>query len=216
MWCNHRSFVFLSSALLCLVSRCHSEVVQLTDTTFEHQTQVSTGATTGSWLIMFTTTASRCASCELVKQVLQGLDEDPELPEQGTVLGTVNVDTNPNTAARFQISTLPTIVYFHKGRMYRYLYNTETTTKRQTKETLLKAFKDFVLQGYTMVSPESVPAAPSVMDELWNVIDTIMAATQENKLTGYAIFGMLGLLLGTIVLLIVNLVRGGNKKHKKA
>ena len=71
-----------------MIAIANAEVVTLTDQTFEHQTQASTGATTGSWLVLFT--VPNCASCETLKPILEELGNDEELYERGIVLGSVD------------------------------------------------------------------------------------------------------------------------------
>ena len=67
-------------------SHIAAEVVSLTDQTFEHQTQASTGMTTGSWLVLFS--IPDCPSCESLKPVIEDLGKDEEVYERGIVLGT--------------------------------------------------------------------------------------------------------------------------------
>ena len=46
-------------------------VQELTDSTFEHQTQAATGATTGDWLVMFFTTT--CRLCNMLTATMENL-----------------------------------------------------------------------------------------------------------------------------------------------
>jgi len=61
-------------------SHIAAEVVSLTDQTFEHQTQASTGMTTGSWLVLFS--IPDCPSCESLKPVIEDLGKDEEVYER--------------------------------------------------------------------------------------------------------------------------------------
>jgi thiol-disulfide isomerase/thioredoxin len=210
MW-NTR-YLFLVVACLCLiftVGKAES-VIPLTDATFEHQTQASTGSTTGSWLILFHT--SSCSTCdEVVKPLLtelagdDGQEQHPELSEHGIVLGTVDCDEHPNTAMRFQIDTMPTLLYLHKGSMYRV-----PTTSSPSLEEL----KRFVLQDYIEVEAEAIPPPPTAMTYFMDFVSQIQKAMEGNSLIAMGLLLMVGLLVGTIGTLIVALM--GPKKKAKA
>jgi thiol-disulfide isomerase/thioredoxin len=204
MW-NTR-YLFLVVACLCLiftVGKAES-IIPLTDATFEHQTQASTGSTTGSWLILFHT--SSCSSCEEVKPVLTELagqeEQHPELSEHGIVLGTVDCEEHPNTAMRFQIDTMPTLLYLHKGSMYRV----------PTSSLSLEELKGFVLQDYIKVEAEAIPPPPTAMTYFMDFVSQIQKATEGNSLIAMALLLMGGLLVGTVGTLIVALM--GQKKEK--
>jgi hypothetical protein len=93
-------------------------VVTLTDDSFEHQTQASTGSTTGSWLIYFHTSSDDDNNNN---NVPGGTFPDPsEWLEHHVVVGTIAAnDGGSATHARFHISTPPNVfVYIHKGHYY--------------------------------------------------------------------------------------------------
>ena len=86
---------------LFLISLCRAEVVELTDATFEHETQASTGMTTGSWFVFFK--AARCRHCEHVAPQVETLSQDEELKELGIVFASVDVPNNRAISTRFGI-----------------------------------------------------------------------------------------------------------------
>jgi hypothetical protein len=93
----------------------------LTDDTFEHQTQASTGSTTGSWLIYFHTSLDDDDENNNKGTTPDGTFPDPsEWLEHHIVVGTIAAnDGGSATHARFQITTPPNVfVYIHKGSYY--------------------------------------------------------------------------------------------------
>eukprot|EP00429_Kryptoperidinium_foliaceum_P052260 CAMPEP_0176092912 /NCGR_PEP_ID=MMETSP0120_2-20121206/46552_1 /TAXON_ID=160619 /ORGANISM="Kryptoperidinium foliaceum, Strain CCMP 1326" /LENGTH=196 /DNA_ID=CAMNT_0017426837 /DNA_START=38 /DNA_END=629 /DNA_ORIENTATION=+ len=183
----HRIVFYL---LCCLVGLARSEIVSLNDDTFEHQTQASTGATTGSWLIMMGTAAG-CDACTRLKPLFEDLGEDEGLYESSIVLGSVDVNESPKTAIRFGIQTIPTLLYLHKKKLYRF-----------------PAAKEFVLEHYTKVPAEDIPAPPSAMDQLKDLWKKL----QGSGLLFYAFMIMAVMLLGTVGVLAAALTKGGKSK----
>jgi len=94
----------------------NGEIMELTDETFEHETQASTGMTTGSWLLFFK--AARCPHCKELEPVMTSLSEDEHIYENGIVIGSIDVLLNPEVSTRFGIRGFPTLVYIHRGRMH--------------------------------------------------------------------------------------------------
>eukprot|EP00535_Pseudo-nitzschia_heimii_P001941 CAMPEP_0197177696 /NCGR_PEP_ID=MMETSP1423-20130617/3216_1 /TAXON_ID=476441 /ORGANISM="Pseudo-nitzschia heimii, Strain UNC1101" /LENGTH=239 /DNA_ID=CAMNT_0042627289 /DNA_START=85 /DNA_END=804 /DNA_ORIENTATION=+ len=189
------------------------EIVALTDDTFEHQTQASTGMTTGSWLVLFT--LPNCKSCESVRPVLEELGRDEEAVERGVVLASVDCAKEEGVCLRFSVSKLPVLLYLHKKRMYAYPLKDEEFEKLATPD--VDALKSFVLDPSMAVVGEPIPDPPSalsaVMKQLWMI-------HEHNPWAGYAIFGMTGIILFTVVLLVVGLATGaggaGGTKVRKS
>jgi hypothetical protein len=97
-----------------------ASIVSLTDETFEHTTQASSGQTTGSWLIWFyNSTADNMDDVSFT-------DAFPELDvwnEHHIVVASVNVHgTGTQTKDRFYMGSkpLPAFLYIHHGKMFRY------------------------------------------------------------------------------------------------
>jgi protein disulfide-isomerase-like protein len=89
--------------------------IELTDETFEHLTQASTGATTGDWFIKFH--APWCGHCKRL---------EPTWNELAAKIGgkiniaKVNVDDNPSTAERFDVKGFPTLIFLRRGKFYKF------------------------------------------------------------------------------------------------
>lgn len=191
-----RSFVALVFFLA--IGWATSEVVTLTDATLEHQTQASTGATTGSWLLMFGTPTG-CNACTELKPLFEELGQDEVLYENSIVLGSVDVNESPTTAMRFGIQTIPSLLYLHKGHFYRFASDVERS---------VESMKEFVLEHYSKSPAEAIPPPPSPVDQLFD----FWKKMQESGLALYAILIMTFLLLGTIGVLVLALLGGGRKK----
>jgi thiol-disulfide isomerase/thioredoxin len=192
MWLNNRCFLVVLGALYLTSCCCQAEIVQLTDATFEHQTQASTGGTTGSWFIMFHAPFRK--SCESLKPVFNSLDQEPELYENGIVLGSLDISRNQDTGKRFGISTVPALLYIHEGHVFRFPGDDRT----------LELMKSFILEDYFHVQAEPIPKPPSAVKELLDLI-------QGNMM---AVSGIVFVLIAIVGLLIVNLPPG-KKKTKK-
>merc|ERR1719308_177960 len=101
-----------------LVSYKEPGVQELTDSTFEHLTQASTGATTGDWLVMFFTT--NCQLCNRLVPVMETL----ACKFRGRMnVARINKETyGEKTGRRFELGLedKPDIIFFRLGKMYRY------------------------------------------------------------------------------------------------
>ena len=87
-------------------------VVALTDATFEHETQASTGATTGSWLLLF---HSSNAYDEIYGPPL----DESFWFDRHVVLASLSMKEATTTWERFKVGkALPKMVYLHKGLYY--------------------------------------------------------------------------------------------------
>ena len=97
----------------------NENVIKLTDQTFEHQTQASTGQTTGKWFVMFY--APWCGHCKKLMPVWNDLANGIDPEEDGNIIiATVDTTTNPALLSRFGIRGFPTLLYFADRKMYRY------------------------------------------------------------------------------------------------
>ncbi|PHJ20212.1 thioredoxin domain-containing protein [Cystoisospora suis] len=109
-------FVFLGASslvALCVLASAAassaSAVKELTDATFEHDTQASTGATTGDWFVKFY--APWCGHCKAMAAAWEDLAKE--------LKGKINVakldaTSNSITAKRFKIQGFPTLYYLSK------------------------------------------------------------------------------------------------------
>jgi len=157
--CN-RIFASIAVFLLAVISPFPSaradegaqgKVVELTDKTFEHQTQASTGMTTGSWFVKFY--ASWCGHCKNMAGAYNLLAMDEELMAKGIVIGKVEVPHNRDVGTRFGIKGFPTLYFLHRKKMYKY-----------SGPRTVDAMKAFLLSGYEETEALSIPAAPTFMD----------------------------------------------------
>jgi thioredoxin 1 len=78
--------------------------------------------------------ADWCGPCKQLAPILEALEK--ELPNVKFVR--VNVDTNPETTISYDISAIPTVIFFNKGKAV------NTSIGLNTKEWLAKAIKDII------------------------------------------------------------------------
>ena len=90
------------------------DIVELTDKTFEHLTQASSGSTTGDWLIKFY--APWCKHCK----ALAPLMERAAVELRGSSVNVAKIDCEANkvTPMRFGIRGFPTVLLLSKGKTY--------------------------------------------------------------------------------------------------
>lgn len=155
-WC-------LAIAVLSLLS-CIStaSILTLTDSTFEHLTQATTGSTTGHYLVYFH--AASAPSLPL----LSSLDELALEESHGIILSTVSLPTSPNLQSRFLsvLSSSPsspsepadTLVYIRSGK----LYNLPVTSSSSDAAS-------FLTHGYTKSKHVPVPPEPTIFSSLMSI-----------------------------------------------
>jgi len=59
--------------------------------------------------------AEWCGPCKIVAPIVEQLAEDFE--DRGLVVGKVDVDSNPQTASRFGVRSIPSILFFKDGEL---------------------------------------------------------------------------------------------------
>jgi len=101
-------------------------LLQLSDLSFEHLTQSTTGSTTGSYLVHFHSTPIDIGSG--LYSIFSDLStaEDNNLDDYGVILATVFLPSSPALTTRFQsILTSPlsgphgdTLTFIHQGQVY--------------------------------------------------------------------------------------------------
>lgn len=98
-----------------------------TDTNFEQEALKSQQA------VVVDFWAPWCAPCRIVSPVIEELAKDYE----GKVkVGKLNVDENPNTAAKYGVMSIPSILIFQKGTLVK------TMIGAQGKENYQKAIEE--------------------------------------------------------------------------
>lgn len=209
------------------------EVVELSEATFEHQTQASTGMTTGSWLVFFHTPS--CEGCQtlgtIVEETLAATrttasndDEDNdfgsnELEERGIVFGSVDCQAHPKVCQRFDVAQLPTMLFLHQKKLYKFPssdnQNDGTTSLVDVSPEILKRF---VLKDYAQVEPLPIPPPQSAIDEAWAELMNLyqIGMREENQLWLAAIGFMAVMLITTIVILLYTLAFGGSAASTKS
>ncbi|XP_066270278.1 thioredoxin domain-containing protein-like [Branchiostoma lanceolatum] len=156
---------------------------QLFEDNFEHLTQASTGATTGDWLVMFST--ETCVDCKVAIPVLDAVASKVKGRQNVAV---VDVEKNPQLKDRFKVTQVPTIIFFHLGKMYTY----------NLPKMDIPTLKAFMEGWYKNVRAEAVPGIPTPFDQLVeNIVDNLKAfvATVETE-------GAVTALTGNLVVMV--------------
>lgn len=184
---KHISILYSLVLTACMIWSSKGEVVALNDESFEHQTQASTGMTTGSWLVLFK--AQGCVHCNKLLPIFEKLSKDEEILERGFVLSTVDVMASPVTANRFIIRGFPTLRFLHKKQLFDY-------NGQRDYESL----KSFLLGGFEKEVAKTIPPPPSTVEyylKLFQAIglELLDAAMGKSGATGYAIIALVGMLM---------------------
>lgn len=164
------AFPWQYASVAAAASELPDAVIVLTNENFEHQTQASTGQTTGKWFVEFY--APWCGHCVKLEPIWKDLAADlaQNHAEQGILLAKVDATVNREIAKRFQIRSYPTLKYFANHKMYP--YNGERT---------LEALKEFALNGYKSATGEKVPAPPSFWEITSKKLKENYAKTMESN-----------------------------------
>jgi hypothetical protein len=96
-------------------SQFPSTIHRLDEKTFEHDTQASTGQTTGVWLIRFCTKHSH--QCNKQRQAF--LTAASHLLNSNILSASVDTTASPSLAARFHITKTPAFILLKDKKMYR-------------------------------------------------------------------------------------------------
>lgn len=138
-----------------------SHVIALTESTFEHDTQASTGATTGRWFVKFY--APWCAHCKRLTPVWERLAT--ELQGSGVNVAKVDATAEKALSRRFKITSFPTLRYFANGKMYSY-----------TGERTFEAMYKFAVESFADAPATPVPQPPT----FWNLVqDEVEVLTKD-------------------------------------
>jgi hypothetical protein len=152
-------------------------VVELSDSTFEHETQASTGQTTGSWLVWF---HKRNDDTPIVG--------DPPgedfWAEHHTVIGSVDVSRHGHSQGRFKIRKMPALIFIHKGKFYRY-------PKEKNYPFSWDTIARFVAEDYENAEAEDIPPPRGFLDDVTEFVGTMWVEGAHFIKMVAAIFGVL-------------------------
>ena len=120
-------------------------VRELSDASFEHLTQASTGATTGDWFVLFVKRES-CDACEAIEAAIETVACN--LKGRMNVARIDRETTGAVTGRRFGVSSVPSAIFFRLGKMYRF----DSIGKFD-----VKSITAFIQGFYKNVKAESIP-----------------------------------------------------------
>jgi len=128
-------------------------VTELTDATFEHQTQASTGQTTGKWFVKFY--APWCGHCKSLAPTWEALsDRLQESDDNDVIIAKVDCTKEKEVCNRFKVSGYPSLKYFADRKMFAY-----------KGARTIDALYDFVTGGYKSALQDVIPPEPSVFEK---------------------------------------------------
>ncbi|CAF1496865.1 unnamed protein product [Adineta ricciae] len=159
----------------------------LDDRTFEHDTQATSGSTTGDWFILF----KKSNESNSLIPIWEGASIHFR---NRAIFAYVDLDTNPNIQKRFHLFVTPTFILFKRGKMYRY----EGTSWQQS------GFVNFVEREYQQVKAETIP--PESNSFSFSLGDAAKVIPMY--------FIVIPMICLVIVLLILVFISGFNKKKK--
>ena len=141
-------------------------VKELTDDTFEHLTQASSGSTTGDWFVMFYGTD--CLEC--VRMTARWEAVGAKLRQRVNVARIDKYTTGASTAKRFNIYKAPEFIFFRHGKMYRY----------QIPKYDINSFVSFAKEWYRNARVETVPTPGTIAYSLDDFVQTIANFLRKN------------------------------------
>ncbi len=128
-------------------------VIDLTDSTFEHQTQASTGQTTGKWFVKFY--APWCGHCKSLAPTWEDLsDRLQESDVHDVIIAKVDCTQEKEVCNRFNIKGFPSLKYFANRKMFAY---------KGARD--IDALYDFVTEGYKSALQDTIPPVPSFYEK---------------------------------------------------
>lgn len=176
-----------------------SFVKDLTDASFEHDTQASSGSTTGDWLVEFY--APWCGHCKTLAPTWESLAEWARDEQVPVSIAKVDATVHSLTARRFGIRGYPSLRLLSQGRVYEY----------QGPRTL-DALKKWVGErGWLAEGVKSYPMPPetttlSLAREWAGEVVGDVRLLLERKTGGVALLVGVGALMGILVSMIVFIV----------
>ena len=147
--------------LLGTLVSANKRVIALDSVTFEHDTQASTGMTTGDWFVLFY--ADMCGHCHHVKPEMEALAK--RYDEHQTSVAAVDGEASGDLLRRFKIRSYPTLILFRKKKLYRF-----TSGAGRTADAFVKFLADPEAAGAVA---EEIPAPLSYADEFLYLFNSV-------------------------------------------
>lgn len=135
-------------------------VRSLTTDSFEHDTQMMTGSTTGDWFVMFSTPG--CPVCVRFAPVWEELAGDFAEHHTNIAKADCSSDDAYFLCSRFKVRSVPTLIYFKKGQMFPY----------ESKDRSIPALKEFI-RGVVAGSGLPIPPPAGWIDEIRDAFATL-------------------------------------------
>jgi len=213
---------FLLALLLTPVAA--SNVVELTSANFEHQTQASTGMTTGKWFVKFY--APWCGHCKTLAPIWDTLadivatagnaakvESDAALTD--FVIAKVDCTEERDVCNRFEVRGFPTLKLFANHQAYSYEGGRSV---EDMKEYLKSGTSDGKFGGTT---GSAIPVPPSWMEQKMKEIKFLKGLSEDfNHIVSYrknaaAILVGMGFVWGILILSVLRMVFGGSSSKAK-
>ena len=173
----------------------------LNDKNFEHDTQATTGSTTGDWFLLF------CDSAVCGQQELDTWDELYGRLRGKATVAYIDVDNSPETKARFQVGNLPQATFIKQGNFYNF------KTQGVLDVSALELFvTDTQYDAVPYLFPEdfgAIPKVPSFMDNFSGLGEALMIVHPDGSFNILAIIPMIFLFIG-----IMHMLAKDKKKTK--
>ncbi|XP_064644978.1 protein disulfide-isomerase A4-like [Lineus longissimus] len=176
--------------ILWLLTAKSTTTILLNDDNFEHDTQASTGATTGDWFVMFYD-----SSCDKLLPRWETLAVSLKGKKP---VGRVDKASSPNLVQRLNIQKCPELILFRQGKMHYYELPKDDT----------KTLESFALSVYQNAKSGPVPKVPSPFDK---VVEAAAGFLKKYPV----LFGLTsGALLLTLLVILVVTSRPGPHVHE--
>ncbi|XP_063609923.1 uncharacterized protein LOC134783852 [Penaeus indicus] len=181
------------------VSNLDSVVKSLGDSTFEHETQASTGATTGDWLVMFT--RAGCERCTYLRATVEAVAASMRNRKNVAI---VDRDTDGGqTTRRFGVKDFPSLILFRLGRLYRY----------DLPILDAKTLEAFMTDGFRNARGEEIPHPKTPFDDF---TEQCADWLRENpSIVNAVLFAGAGLILLVLVAAATFMKSSASKKESK-